>query len=151
LGRKISFTLSATRLTFSNRSGGAFSMPVRTEQRTSRRTQGTTSSGNECRSLNGVTLLRTGRRNARRHKESRDGNVARDLRRTLSYAEWCAALERWQREDPSARNLINCCGCGVPIPVPPCPDSRPGTFCLFDTCDACVEESNRENDGRSEG
>jgi hypothetical protein len=31
LGRKISFTLSANRLTFSNRSGGAFSMPVRTE------------------------------------------------------------------------------------------------------------------------
>jgi hypothetical protein len=31
LGRKISFTLSANRLTFSNRSGGAFSVPVRTE------------------------------------------------------------------------------------------------------------------------
>jgi hypothetical protein len=31
LGRKISFTLSANRLTFSNRSGGAFSIPVRTE------------------------------------------------------------------------------------------------------------------------
>jgi hypothetical protein len=34
LGRKISFTLSANRLTFSNRSGGAFSIPVRTETTT---------------------------------------------------------------------------------------------------------------------
>ena len=31
MGRKISFTLSATRLTFRNRSGGSFSIPVRTE------------------------------------------------------------------------------------------------------------------------
>ena len=34
LGRKISFTLSANRLTFSNRSGGAFSVPVRGETST---------------------------------------------------------------------------------------------------------------------
>ena len=34
MGRKISFTLSANRLTFSNRSGGAFSIPVRTETTT---------------------------------------------------------------------------------------------------------------------
>jgi hypothetical protein len=31
VGKRISFTLSANRLTFSNRSGGAFSVPVRTE------------------------------------------------------------------------------------------------------------------------
>jgi hypothetical protein len=31
MGKRISFTLSATRLTFGNRFGGAFSVPVRTE------------------------------------------------------------------------------------------------------------------------
>src|SRR4051812_27100512 len=57
------------------------------------------------------------------------------MARGISFAEWREALAEVEWEDP-AHQVLACGICGVPMP-----NSRPDFgWCLFDTCDACLED-----------
>ena len=67
------------------------------------------------------------------------------MAREISFTEFRDAVE-----DDGAPQVVLCGSCGVPMQAPPCPDPRPGTFCLFDTCEFCLDKLNGENKWRSQ-